>query len=96
VDVLEDDDERSGPGDRLEQPTHGPGGLLDTARRVGQPDRPGHPFGHDVSLLLALEEGRDRAVRSSLADDLVEGPERDALAVREAASGEHRGTALDE
>ena len=76
VDVLEDHDDRSLSRNRLEQPQKREEDLLASDRGIA---------GDRVADRLG-----GRALGAGLTEDLAQGPERDPLAVRKAASGEDR------
>jgi len=96
VDVLEDDDERPLACERLEQLPRCPEGFLGGGRVAAEPDRRRDPVDDDRRILAVREQLRDpvplllerEAVPQlrNVADDLVERPERDPLAVGQAAA----------
>src|SRR3954451_23788133 len=80
VDVLEEDNEGAFAGERREEPACFPEDLLAFDRTPG--DRLLKTL-RDRPSLIPLAE---RVALSELADDLPQGPEGDALAVRDAAA----------
>jgi hypothetical protein len=101
VDVLDQDDERSDGCHGLEQPAHRPEGLLDGELRGGKADGCSDAL-RDRVVLRERSDLRPRDLRRillenarRLANDLEDGPEGDAAPVRQAASSNDRGRAID-
>ncbi len=105
VDVIQHDDERICPRERLEQPAGCAEALGGCQLALGQPDDLGQLAGNLCGVGLALEQKLDlpcgvrRRVRfcqaCGCADDLGEGPERDALPVRQAAAANDHGVGAE-
>ena len=85
--VLQEDDERTSSGERLEELPCCPERLLVGGLTPGEPDRAENSVGDRVGVLLAVERLRKVA---DLADDFAERPERDPLAIGRAVPLKHR------
>ncbi len=95
LDVVECDHERAHPGERFEQPAHGPLHVLRRRRRARAPDRARHHVGHARRLPVARHERLERRHAAQVVDDLLERPVGDALAVGQAAPDDDAGAGLD-
>ena len=95
MDVFENHQHGARPGDALKQATDGPERLLDAVRAVGATDSAGDAAGDERSFRISIEQPLDRAVGCRLVHDLVQRPERDPVAIRQASTGEDQGTAFD-
>ena len=93
VRVLDDEHERTLPGEPSEQPAERPKELF--ARRAPlEAQRRRDGARHGRAVLETLDELVELAVRGRLLDDLADRPVRDAVAVRRAAADEDgRGSA---
>ena len=90
VDVVQDDDERAGGGNGLEQPSHRPGDLLDGRHQAAVAE---HRLdrAHHVRVQPVLGEPLRRLRAEQLLQHLDDGPVRDPLAVREARPADDGG-----
>ena len=98
MEILEDDDQWTLARERLEQLPHRPEGLLRRPSCRGPTDRGVDPRGDRVGLAVVAEERDERQGRivcCEVLDDLAERPERDALAVRKASSGDDPGASCE-
>ena len=93
MDVLEDEQQRTLAGERLEEAADGPRALAGGCRALGEPDQLEHALRDELGILGLRKDGRPR---SQALDHLAERQVRRALAVGDAAAGEHRRLALDE
>ena len=103
MDVVDDGDKRPAAGDRLEQLADPPEQLRPRELRGGQSDRCGDPVGHGervvrvagdapgdaCDLVERLLEGILVVDAGGAPDDLGERPERDTVAVGQAAAAQH-------
>ena len=101
VNVVEQDSKRPVLGEELEEAADAPEELRDLKRGIEQADGRGHPVG---DLIIADEPAeflasRLRVVRlldaGRIANHPDDGPERDALAVRETAAADHANAISD-
>ena len=95
VHVLEHEDERRLAGERLDELAYRPEHLLADGTCRSRADRALEPRGDDVRVRASVEQLSDAATARSLGHDLPHRPVRDALAVGEAAAGEHLRLAVD-
>jgi hypothetical protein len=94
MDVLEDQYERLLAREALEELSDGPERLLARADVGREAHRAGDPGGDELGVLVRSEDPRNAGldvIPDLRVQDLRERPERDALAVREAAADEHQG-----
>ena len=99
VHILEDGDERSSSGERLEQPANRPVGLFRRRGRPGEAEELRQPLGDQRGLRRSLQQPLDPGADlvgavpvvdpGDLGEDLDDWPVRDALAVGEAAAMDH-------
>ena len=101
MNVVEQDSERPVLGEELEEAADAPEELRDLKRGIEQTDGRGHPVG-DLIIADELAEflaSRLRVVRlldaGRIANHPDDGPERDALAVRETATADHANAVSD-
>ena len=101
VDVVEDEHERTPPGESLDERSDGPERLLGAARLLNEADHLAKTTGGDLGFLIAVEHvaessqvlrvgGRVVEVRC-VADRLEHGPVCDSLAVRQTAPTRDEG-----
>ena len=88
VDVLDEDDERPAATELLEEAAHGPERL--PARGGVCADCSEHARRHELAVLGVAHQLAHAVVATKRADHLDERPERDPVAVGEAAAGQNR------
>jgi hypothetical protein len=88
VDVLEDDEDRPRACERLEQSPHRPEELL--RRRAAAPLEHAEALDDKGSVGLVLHRVRNSLLAAETLDELGQRPERDPVAVGEAAARGHR------
>jgi hypothetical protein len=97
--VVEDEQQGEIEGERLEQLADRPERLVARGLGVGAPDSRGDPRRNDLRVRVVGKQRGDRFGRRGprgLLHDLGERPERDALPVGEAATGQDRGPARNQ
>ena len=97
VDVVDDDDERTAIGEHLDQPLDGPERLGERKRRIAEAGHRREPLGDVLVADEAAQLGPGALGRivvvdlGGRSDDLDQGPERDAPAIRQAAAAHDVG-----
>ena len=92
VHVLEHEQQRALAGERLEEATDGPRALACGCRALGEPDQFEYSLRDELRVLGLCQDGSH--IQSL--DHLAERQVRRALAVGDAAAGQHRRVLLDE
>ena len=91
VDVLEHHHDRLLAGELLEQPAHRPEHLAAGCELARRPDRAQHSLGDELRVFGPGEDLAYAVLRTERPDDLDQRPERDSVAVGQAAPADGAG-----